>query len=100
MLVPDIDEALAESPIMVEEILGQRDYYSKRQYLVRWAGWLTSEATWEAEDELLGNSKLALYLNRKAVFEPQGGSWWIQQRRSKEMLPVRIALSCCSCSVL
>ena len=67
MLVPDIDEALAESPIMVEEILGQqRDYYSKRQYLVRWAGWSTSEATWEAEDELLGNSKLALYLNRKA----------------------------------
>ena len=51
---------------MVEEILGQREYYSKRQYLVRWAGWSTSEATWEGEDELLENPKLALYLSRKA----------------------------------
>ena len=66
VLVPDIDAALAESPIMVEEILGQREYYSKRQYLVRWAGWSTSEATWEGEDELLENPKLALYLSRKA----------------------------------
>ena len=64
--VPDIDMAMSADPIMVEEVLGQRSYYSKRQYLVRWAGWSVTEATWEDEDDLFENPKLAAYLNKTA----------------------------------
>ena len=64
--VPDIETALAADPIMVAEVHAQRSYYNRRQYLVRWEGWSISEATWEDEEGLFGNPKLAAYLNKKA----------------------------------
>jgi hypothetical protein len=50
----------------VAEVHAQRSYYNRRQYLVRWEGWSISEATWEDEEGLFGNPKLAAYLNKKA----------------------------------
>ena len=91
MSVPDIETALAADPAMVAEVHGQRAYYRRRQYLVRWAGWSISESTWEDEEGLFGNPKLAAYLNKKARDLTNNGAdmamaeGWIEETGGQEV---------------
>ena len=46
---------------VIECILGEREHNGKKEYLVSWEGYSESEATWEPEDGIQAEEKLAAY---------------------------------------
>jgi len=61
----EVVQPLGEEEFEVEEILAQRRYRNKIQYLVKWLGWGSDHNTWEPLDNLVNCAAHVAEFNRK-----------------------------------
>jgi len=78
-LKPPPDLVEGEPEWEVEQILGDRTYRKKKQYLIRWKGYAPAHDSWQDESDIH-----ALYL---AIFNPELDRWAHTTAEYPDLLP-------------